>query len=105
MTEGDAAFPFPTFILSTPVSSIQGERRLGYLQIVVRADVWAATLGEALEFPGATGFAASLHSPGGYSLPLVPSPGKQNRPPVATIVSRFASPAPSRVPAGAWISR
>jgi hypothetical protein len=40
----------------------------------VRADTWAATLGEALEFPGTTGFTASLSSPGGYSLPLVSAP-------------------------------
>jgi len=74
LTEAGSAFQFPTFILSTPISSIQGGQRLGYLQLIVRADAWAATLGEALEFPGATGFSASLSSPGGYSLPLVFAP-------------------------------
>ncbi len=74
LTEAGPAFPFPTFTLSTPVSSIQGGQRLGYLQLVVRADEWAETLGEALEFPGATGFTVSLSSPGGHSLPLVSAP-------------------------------
>jgi len=77
LTEAGPAFPFPTFVLSTPVSSIQGGQRLGYLQLVVRADTWAATLGEALEFPGTTGFTASLSSPGGDSLPLVPASEQQ----------------------------
>jgi len=74
LTEAGSAFPFPTFLLSTPVSSIQGGQRLGYLQLVVRADTWAATLGEALVFPGTTGFTASLSSPGGPPLPLVTAP-------------------------------
>jgi len=74
LTEPGPAFPFPTFFLSTPVYSIQGGERLGYLQLVVRADTWAATLGEALEFPGTTGFSVSLSSPGGYALPLVSAP-------------------------------
>jgi signal transduction histidine kinase len=77
LTAAGPAFEFPTFILSTPVSGIQGGRRLGYLQLVVRADTWAATLGEALEFPGATGFTASLSSPGGHSLSLVSAPDAQ----------------------------
>jgi len=64
--------PFPTFILSTPVDSIQGEERLGFLQIVVRADVWAGNLKDALAFPGAQGFSARLSTPGGYALSLVP---------------------------------
>jgi signal transduction histidine kinase len=71
LTEAGSAFPFPTFVLQAPISGIEGGRRLGSLQIVVRADAWAATLREALEFPGATGFTASLSSPGGDSLPLV----------------------------------
>ena len=71
LTAAGSAFPFPTFILSTPVSKIQGGQRLGYLQLVVRADAWAATLGQALEFPGATGFTASLSSSGNHTLPLV----------------------------------
>jgi len=74
LTAAGSTFAFPTFSLSTPVSSIQGGQRLGYLQLVVRADSWATTLGEALAFPGATGFTASLSSPGSHSLPLVSVP-------------------------------
>jgi signal transduction histidine kinase len=74
LTDAGSVFPFPTFILSAPVASIQGGQRLGYLQLVVRADTWAATLGEALVFPGATGFSVSLSIPGGHSLPLVSAP-------------------------------
>ena len=65
-------YPYPTFVLSTAVESIQGERELGFLQIVVRADVWAGNLKEALAFPGAEGFTARLSSPGGHTLSLVP---------------------------------
>jgi signal transduction histidine kinase len=79
LTEAGSTFAFPTFNLSTPVSSIQGGQRLGYLQLVVRADSWAATLGEALAFPGATGFTASLSSPGGHTLPLVSAPERDAR--------------------------
>ncbi len=71
LTQAGSAFSFPTFVLSTPVSRIHGGQRLGYLQLVVRADTWAADLGEALEFPGTSGFVASLSSPGGHSLPLI----------------------------------
>jgi signal transduction histidine kinase len=73
--------PFPTFVLSTPVYSIQGENRLGFLQIVVRADVWAGNLKDVLAFPGAQGFSARLSTPGGYALSLVP--GDDAGPPVA----------------------
>jgi signal transduction histidine kinase len=71
LTGPDHEFPFSTFVLSTPVFGIQGGERQGYLQIVVRADVWAGNLEETLAFPGATGFTAWLSSPGGHTLSLV----------------------------------
>ena len=74
-------YPFPTFVLSTPIQSIQGNQHLGYLQIVVRADFWATGLQDALVFPGAEGFTARLSSPGGRALLLVP--GVAGIPPVA----------------------
>jgi signal transduction histidine kinase len=64
-------YPFPVFVLSTPVWSISGGERLGTLQIVVRADAWAAGLEKSLAFPGANGFTARLGGPMGYALPLV----------------------------------
>ncbi len=36
--------PYPTFLLSTPVKSLEGDRQIGFLQILVRADVWASSL-------------------------------------------------------------
>ena len=71
LTPDSSEFPFPTFVVSTPVSSIQGGDRLGFLQVVVRADAWAGTLGEALVFAGATGITGRLSSPGGHTLSLV----------------------------------
>lgn len=71
LTAPNSRFAFPTFVLSTPVSSLDGSRRLGYLQLVVRADVWAASLANDLEFPEAAGFTARLNSPGGDGLSLV----------------------------------
>jgi len=63
LTDRSEEFPFPTYVLSTPVDSLKGELPIGYLQIVVRADVWARGLEEALEFPGATGFTARILRP------------------------------------------
>jgi signal transduction histidine kinase len=70
LTGPDRKYPYPTFLLSTVVSGIQDGERLGYLQIVVRADVWARKLKDALAFPDAGGLIARLGSPGGYSLEL-----------------------------------
>ena len=73
LTGPSREYPFPTFVLSTPLVSLHGDRRLGFLQIVVRADVWAGKLGGALSFPGAQGFTAHLGTPDGYVLALVAS--------------------------------
>jgi signal transduction histidine kinase len=67
----DAQFAWPTFILSTPVSSLDGARRLGFFQIVVRGDVWASSFGGAFKFAGASGFQAQLRSEEGQTLSLV----------------------------------
>ena len=64
--------PFPTFIISTPVQSIKDHDHIGFLQIVVRADVWAGRLQEALAFPDAEDVSARLGTLGGYVLSLSP---------------------------------
>jgi len=68
---GDNRIPFPSFIVSAPVTGIRGGQRLGYIQIVVRADRWARTLGPDLELPDGLGFTAHLHDAGDFKLPLV----------------------------------
>ena len=108
LTDRRAGFPFPTFIISTPVSSIRGGTALGFLQIVVRADVWAARLRTSMAFPGATGFSAGLRSPGGHTLSLVSArdttpaagagdPGSSDRSPAlgSTRTAVNAAPAPA----------
>ncbi len=65
-----AEHPYPTFILSTPVRSIDSARRLGYLQLVVRADLWADRLRQALSRAPMEGLRISLRGPDGYRLPL-----------------------------------
>lgn len=64
--------PFPWFVLSTPIRRIEGGEGLGRLQVVVRADAWAANLVGAPEFAGATGFQAALVGKQGYVLALAP---------------------------------
>jgi len=81
LRDGHDRISFPSFIVSTPVTSIRGGQRLGYIQIVVRADRWARTLGPELELPGELGFTARLHEPGGFSFPLVsPESATRGRP-------------------------
>ncbi len=77
LTGPGCEYPFPTFVLTTAVSSLHGGDRLGFLQIVVRADIWSGRLQEALAFPGAHGLTARLSSPGGHALVLVPGAGNR----------------------------
>jgi len=74
LTAPGSQYPFPTFVMSTVVNSIHGGGRIGYLQIVVRADSWSGKLKDALAFPGSQGLSARLSSPGGQALILVPGP-------------------------------
>jgi signal transduction histidine kinase len=71
LTRPGPEYPFPTFVLSTVVSSIHGDDPIGFLQIIVRADTWSGKLKEALAVPGSRGLAARLSSPGGHPLVLV----------------------------------
>ncbi|MEE8411534.1 MAG: ATP-binding protein [Acidobacteriota bacterium] len=71
LRDGGDRIPFPSFIVSAPVTSIHGGQRLGSIQIVVRADRWARTLELDLELPDGLGFTAHLHDSGGFSFPLV----------------------------------
>ncbi|HEX6900188.1 MAG TPA: ATP-binding protein [Thermoanaerobaculia bacterium] len=71
--------PYPTFVLSTPVYEMDGRRRLGYLQLVVRADVWAAGLRRALARGPREGFEVALASQDGGLLRLVPGAGDAGR--------------------------
>ncbi len=66
-----AEHPYPTFVLSTPVRSIDSARRLGYLQLVVRADLWADHLRRALSRTPMEGLRISLRGLDGYRLPLI----------------------------------
>lgn len=68
-------WPYPTFMLSAPVASFDGTRRLGILQIVVRADVWAAGLRQALVRKPLDDLRVTLTSPDGYRLPVLPAAG------------------------------
>lgn len=72
LTGPGSEYPFPTFVLTTPVSSLHGGERLGFLQIVVRADTWSGKLKDALAVPGSQGLSARLSSPGGHTLVLLP---------------------------------
>jgi signal transduction histidine kinase len=67
----DQRTPFPHFIISTPVTNIHSGKPLGYLQVIVRADLWAQTLRPDLSLPVGLGFAAQLDDPDGIRLPLV----------------------------------
>ena len=73
LTASSAEYPYPTFVLSTPVTAIDGGRRLGFLQIVVRADVWANRLRDNLARAPLEGLSIGLSAPGGYRLSLVQS--------------------------------
>ncbi len=66
-----AEHPYPTFVLSTPVRSIDSARRLGYLQLVVRADLWADHLRRALSRTPMEGLRISLRGLDGYRLSLI----------------------------------
>ncbi len=68
----DGDFPYPSFVLSTPLTAIDGTRRLGFLQIVVRADLWADRLRESLAGSPLEGIRLGLSAPNGYRLPLIP---------------------------------
>jgi signal transduction histidine kinase len=66
-------WPYPIFMLSAPVASFDGTRRLGILQIVVRADVWAAGLRQALVRKPLDDLRVTLTGPDGYRLPVLPA--------------------------------
>lgn len=68
-------WPYPIFVLSAPVASFDGTRRLGVLQIVVRADVWAAGLRRALVRKPMDDLRVTLTSPDGYRLAVLPATG------------------------------
>jgi len=67
--------PYPTFLLTTPIRSIEGNRRIGSLQLLVRADTWVTGLTELSELPEAELRELALYDPAGLRLPLAPSTG------------------------------
>jgi len=54
------------------VKGLRDHRHIGFLQMVVRADLWASRLQQALAFPDGDGLWASLGTPGGYLMSLSP---------------------------------
>ncbi len=45
--------PYPTFLLFTPVLNLNSKDRIGYLQILIRADTWVESLHKSDMLPGA----------------------------------------------------
>jgi len=72
LTPPTPEYPYPTFVVSTPVMAIDGSARLGTLAIVVRADLWAAQVRRSLGPPNLDGLEIALSGPDGYRLPLAP---------------------------------
>lgn len=72
LTPPDHAYPYPRFILSTPVRAIEGDVRLGYLQLVVRADVWAKRVGRGFSGSALEGMHIDLAVPDGFRMTLYP---------------------------------
>jgi len=73
LSESDEGYPHPSFMLSTPVMAIEGGEKIGFLQIKVRADVWASTLRNSLDEGRLEGLRIGLSAPGGYRLQLLPA--------------------------------
>ena len=69
----DGDCPFPSFVLSTPLTAIDGTRLLGFLQILVRADLWANRLRKSLARSPLEEIRLGLSGRDGYRLPLIPS--------------------------------
>jgi signal transduction histidine kinase len=65
---------YSTFTVSTPITSIDDTGRLGYLQLVLRTDVWARRLRQALAWAPEEGFQITLRTPDGSLLPLFADP-------------------------------
>jgi signal transduction histidine kinase len=64
--------PYLTFLISTPLISLEGDRQVGFLQILVRADNWAEHLREAGGLPAAPNFRIWLEDTVGNTLTLLP---------------------------------
>lgn len=62
--------PYPTFLLSTPVTSIEGGRKIGSLHLLVRADTWVHGLTELAALPDAGIRRMALYDLAGLHLPL-----------------------------------
>ena len=75
LTSPDRIYPYPRFILSTPVHAIEGEDSLGYLQLVVRADVWAKRVSRGFSGSSLEGMHIGLAVPDGFRMVLYPQDG------------------------------
>jgi len=69
------AHPYPTFLLATPVRSLDGSRVIGSLQLLVRADTWVEGLTELAELPPGEARRMMLRDPAGLRLPLLSDRG------------------------------
>ena len=77
LTAPGSDHPYPSFVLSTPVMAIDGTRQLGFLQLVVRADLWAGRLRNVVAASPLEGLRLGLSVPGGYRLPLIPTAAEE----------------------------
>lgn len=78
LSAATAFYQHPSFVLSTPLRAIDGERGLGFLQIVVRADLWAERVSRILAQTPMEGLHLGLSSPGGHQLPIAPAATRGN---------------------------
>jgi len=74
LREPSDAHPYPTFLIVTPLRSLDGTHRLGTLQLLVRADTWVAGLSDLGMLPQAGLVQVALVDTGGHRLPLGSGP-------------------------------
>ncbi len=73
-----AIYDYPHFTLSTPVRAIKGDRLLGYLQLIVDAERWAALLRPAFSRRSMEQLRIGIGNPDGYMLRLYPDRSRRS---------------------------
>ena len=72
LTPPAAEHPYRTFSISAPVTSLDGERRLGFLQLLVRVDAWIGEVAELQQLRRMRLARLRLADPSGYDFSLLP---------------------------------